>query len=179
MIDWGDSQAFGIILLHVVVVVVAVNGGTSTRAESVLRNIAEGARRGSPADGAKHYRIARGEAMECAASIDVMKLRKILDVERHELGVRHIEAVVAMLTQMIGSLVRARLTPTCRSTSPLTWSARRRARDDRGTTARLRARGSSCSLGPVRCCLGHPREEAHALAVGHRRSPRLRARAPG
>jgi len=43
-------------------------------AESVLRNIAEGAWRWSRADSAKHYKIARGEAMECAASLDVMKL---------------------------------------------------------------------------------------------------------
>ena len=35
--------------------------------ESVLRNIAEGSGRWSVADSAKHYKIARGEAMECAA----------------------------------------------------------------------------------------------------------------
>ena len=40
-------------------------------AESIIRNIAEGAGRWSEADTAKHYRIARGEAMECAASLDV------------------------------------------------------------------------------------------------------------
>ena len=44
-------------------------------AESVVRNIAEGACRWSQADGAKHYKIARGEAMECAASLDVLRLR--------------------------------------------------------------------------------------------------------
>ena len=46
-------------------------------AESVLLNIAEGAGRWSAADSAKHYKIARGEAMECPASLDVMKLRKV------------------------------------------------------------------------------------------------------
>src|SRR5262245_60846425 len=45
-------------------------------AESVIRNIAEGAGRWSRADSAKHYKIARGEAMECAASLDVLKLRE-------------------------------------------------------------------------------------------------------
>ncbi len=35
-------------------------------AESTVRNIAEGAGRGSDADCAKHYKIARGEAMESA-----------------------------------------------------------------------------------------------------------------
>ena len=41
-------------------------------AEAILRNIGEGAGRWSEADSAKHYKIARGEAMECAASLDVM-----------------------------------------------------------------------------------------------------------
>jgi len=58
-------------------------------AESVVRNIAEGAGRWSEADSANRYKIARGEAMECAASLDIMKLRKLL------------AAVVSMLTNMI------------------------------------------------------------------------------
>ena len=70
-------------------------------AESVVRNIAEGAGRWSEADSAKHYEIARGEAMECAASLDVMKLRKLVTEQRYEAGIRLLEAVVAMLTKMI------------------------------------------------------------------------------
>ena len=70
-------------------------------AESVLRNIAEGAGRWSEADSAKHYNIARGEAMECAASLDVMKLRKVVASGRYEDGIRLLEGVVAMLTKMI------------------------------------------------------------------------------
>src|SRR5678815_1898815 len=57
-------------------------------AESVIRNIAEGAGRWSRQDGAKHYKIARGEAMECAASLDVMRLRKLAPPDRCERGVR-------------------------------------------------------------------------------------------
>jgi four helix bundle protein len=45
-------------------------------AESVVRNIAEGAGRWSDGDASKHYRIARGEAMESASSLDVLKLSK-------------------------------------------------------------------------------------------------------
>jgi four helix bundle protein len=41
-------------------------------AESVPRNIAEAAGRWSPADVAKHYKIARGEAMESVASLDIL-----------------------------------------------------------------------------------------------------------
>jgi four helix bundle protein len=70
-------------------------------AESVVRNIAEGAGRWSEADSAKHYKIARGEAMECAASLDVMKLRKVVAPERYEYGIRLLESVVAMLTKML------------------------------------------------------------------------------
>ena len=70
-------------------------------AESVIRNIAEGAGRWSEADSAKHYKIARGEAMECAASLDVMKLRRVVAAQRYEHGIRLLEAVVAMLTKMI------------------------------------------------------------------------------
>ena len=70
-------------------------------AESVVRNIAEGAGRWTPADTANRYRIARGEAMECAASLDVMKLRKLIAEERYQQGLRLLEGVVAMLTKMV------------------------------------------------------------------------------
>jgi four helix bundle protein len=70
-------------------------------AESVVRNIAEGAGRWSPADGANRYKIARGEAMECAASLDVMRLRKLIAAARYERGIHLLEGVVAMLTKMV------------------------------------------------------------------------------
>jgi four helix bundle protein len=64
-------------------------------------NIEEGAGRWSGADSAKHYKIARGEAMECAASLDVLRLRKLIAAQSYEEGIRLLEAVVAMLTKMI------------------------------------------------------------------------------
>lgn len=70
-------------------------------AESVVRNLAEGAGRWSHADGSKHYKIARGEAMECAASLDVLKLRALLSQAHHDRGIALLEAVVAMLTKMV------------------------------------------------------------------------------
>jgi four helix bundle protein len=70
-------------------------------AESVVRNIAEGAGRWSDADSSKHYKIARGEAMECAASLDVLKLRKLVGLERYDQGIKLLEGVVAMLTKML------------------------------------------------------------------------------
>jgi four helix bundle protein len=70
-------------------------------AESVIRNIAEGAGRFSEADSSKHYKIARGEAMECAASLDILKLRKLVTAERYERAIGLLESIVAMLTKMI------------------------------------------------------------------------------
>lgn len=69
-------------------------------AESVVRNIAEAAGRWSPADVAKHYKIARGEGMECAASLDILKLRGLLDHARYAKGIALLERVVAMLTKL-------------------------------------------------------------------------------
>jgi four helix bundle protein len=70
-------------------------------AESVVRNIAEGAGRWSEADTANRYKIARGEAMECAASLDVMRLRKLITDTRYSRGLQLLEGVVAMLTKML------------------------------------------------------------------------------
>src|SRR6266511_2924470 len=70
-------------------------------AESVVRNIAEGAGRWSDADSSKHYKIARGEAMECAASLDVLKLRRLVAPDRYDRGIQLLEGVVAMLTKMV------------------------------------------------------------------------------
>jgi hypothetical protein len=39
--------------------------------------------------------------MECAASLDVLKLRKLVAAARYEEGLRLLEAVVAMLTKML------------------------------------------------------------------------------
>ena len=69
-------------------------------AESVVRNIAEGAGRWSDADSAKHYKISRGEAMESASSLDVLNLRKLVKSERYAMGIQLLEAIVAMLTKM-------------------------------------------------------------------------------
>lgn len=70
-------------------------------AESVVRNIAEGAGRWSDADSAKHYKIARGEAMESAASLDVLKLRKLVELRTYQRGLQLLEGIVAMLTKMV------------------------------------------------------------------------------
>jgi four helix bundle protein len=69
-------------------------------AESVPRNIAEGAGRWSRADILKHYKIARGEAMESASSLDVFKVRGVLEGPRYARAMGLLEGIVAMLTNM-------------------------------------------------------------------------------
>jgi four helix bundle protein len=50
-------------------------------AQSVLQNIAEGCRRTTRADKARHYAIARGAAMESASHLDVMRVDELIDTE--------------------------------------------------------------------------------------------------
>ena len=70
-------------------------------AQSTPQNIAEGAGRSSPADKARHYAIARGEAMESACTLDVMKTLEIIDAGRHGRGLELLERIVAMLSKMV------------------------------------------------------------------------------
>lgn len=70
-------------------------------AKSVVRNIAEGAGRWSRADKAKHYAIARGEAMECASSIDLMKAEGAIDDERYARPLQLLERSVALLSGLM------------------------------------------------------------------------------
>ena len=50
---------------------------------SVPLNIAEGAGRVSEADAARHFAIARGSAMECAAVLDVIRALGLLEEPRY------------------------------------------------------------------------------------------------
>jgi|1186.fasta_scaffold142684_1 four helix bundle protein len=70
-------------------------------AQSQPLNIAEGAGRTSRPEIAKHYTIARGSAMECAAILDVMRIQQTIKPQRYERGVDLLTSVVAMLTKMI------------------------------------------------------------------------------
>ena len=69
--------------------------------QSIPQNIAEGCGRTARADKVKHYTIARGSAMECAAHLDVMKLDELLESESYERDLDLLERIVAMLTKLI------------------------------------------------------------------------------
>jgi len=67
---------------------------------SVPLNIAEGAGRASEVDGARHYAIARGSAMECAAVLDTLRALAAVDEAGYERGILLLTRMVAMLTKM-------------------------------------------------------------------------------
>lgn len=67
---------------------------------SVPLNIAEGAGRTSEADGARHFALARGSAMECAAVLDVVRALGALQDERYRQAIELLARVVAMLTKL-------------------------------------------------------------------------------
>jgi four helix bundle protein len=67
---------------------------------SVPLNIAEGAGRASDADSARHFAIARGSAMECAAVLDVLRSMGAVTDERYQHANELLVRVVSMLTKM-------------------------------------------------------------------------------
>jgi four helix bundle protein len=69
-------------------------------ARSIPANIAEGAGRATRADGARHYAIARGSAMECAAHVDCYRKLGAIDEASYTAALELLEAIVAMLTKL-------------------------------------------------------------------------------
>ena len=67
---------------------------------SVPLNIAEAAGRVSAADGARHYAIARGSAMECAAIMDALLVLGAIAAREHQRAMDLIAREVAMLTKL-------------------------------------------------------------------------------
>jgi four helix bundle protein len=67
---------------------------------SVSLNIGEAAGRATRADAARHYAIARGSAMECAAVLDVMRALNLLPESTHGEAIALLARVVAMLTKL-------------------------------------------------------------------------------
>ena len=67
---------------------------------SVPLNVAEAAGRVSDADAARHYAIARGSAMECAAILDALRAVTALDDARYTSALELLGRIVAMLTKL-------------------------------------------------------------------------------
>ncbi len=69
-------------------------------AGGILDPTEEGAGRSGKAAAARHFSIARGSAMECAAALDVCRLLNAMDEPQHARGCELLARVVAMLTKM-------------------------------------------------------------------------------
>ena len=67
---------------------------------SVPLNIAEAAGRTTDRDGARHYAIARGSAMECAAIVDALHVLGLADAEERAEAIEFLERIVAMTTKL-------------------------------------------------------------------------------
>jgi four helix bundle protein len=67
---------------------------------SVPLNVAEAAGRTSDADAARHYAIARGSAMECAAVLDIVRCLGVLADDRYQHGIELLARSVSMLTRL-------------------------------------------------------------------------------
>lgn len=67
---------------------------------SVPLNIAEAAGRSTALDCARHYAIARGSAMECAAIVDALHVLGLVDEDSYGDAVALLERVVAMTTKL-------------------------------------------------------------------------------
>jgi four helix bundle protein len=70
-------------------------------AESIAQNIAEGAGRYTRADKARHYTIARGSAMECAGTLDILRIEDAIEADRYDRGIELLGRIVSMLTRLI------------------------------------------------------------------------------
>ena len=67
---------------------------------SIPMNIAEAVGKPSPADRANKFAIARGEAMECGAILDVVRLLKRIPSTEIDAAKLLVTRIVAMLTKL-------------------------------------------------------------------------------
>jgi four helix bundle protein len=70
---------------------------------SILSNIAEGAGKTARPDKQRFYEIARGSAMEAAAHLDIMKIRRIITDDDYKQARTPLLRVAAMLSRLCAS----------------------------------------------------------------------------
>jgi len=70
-------------------------------AKSACLNIAEAAGRGSPADRARVFAIARGECLEAAAAVEIAALADDTTAEAADTAIAHADRLYALLTGLV------------------------------------------------------------------------------
>ena len=71
---------------------------------SIVLNIAEGCGRRSPADKGRVYSMARGSATECAAIVDLLRARGLVDERLRNRARALLVRVVQMLSQLVARM---------------------------------------------------------------------------
>jgi len=71
---------------------------------SIVLNIAEGCGRRSPADKGRFYSIARGSATECAAILDLLGARRLVDDRMRNQARALLVRIVQMLSRLVSRM---------------------------------------------------------------------------
>lgn len=96
-------------LLERVPVKMAVHSQIDRASTSIPLNIAEGNGRFTPADRCRFFDIARGSALECAAALDVLVVKKVLTEADIDSGKKDLVDLVSMLFGLIRNNSETRL----------------------------------------------------------------------
>lgn len=70
---------------------------------SVVLNIPEGNGKFTGPDRCRFFDNARGSALECAACLDLMRIKKFINIEEMEAGKQQLSRIVSMLVGLIKS----------------------------------------------------------------------------
>jgi four helix bundle protein len=88
-------------LISVMTARAAVKDQLDRASTSIPLNIAEGNGKFSEKDRARYFEIARGSALECAACLDVLVVRKLASADDAASAKERLVAIVQMLTGML------------------------------------------------------------------------------
>lgn len=87
----------------------AVQNQLDRASTAIPLNIAEGTGKWTPADRCRYYDIARGSALECAACLDVLVVKKVLAREEITEAKASLFAIVSMLVGLIKAVSPSRV----------------------------------------------------------------------
>ena len=88
---------------------IAVSNQLDRASTAIPLNIAEGTGKFTPPDRCRYYDTARGSALECAACLDVLVVKKILSLSDIEDSKKTLVAVVSMLVGLIKAVAPDRV----------------------------------------------------------------------
>jgi four helix bundle protein len=96
-------------LLEGVPKAVAAHNQLDRASTAIPLNIAEGTGKFTPPDRCRYYDTARGSALECAACLDVLVIKKILSQDQIESPKKILVSVVSMLVGLIKAVAPDRV----------------------------------------------------------------------